>query len=290
MKHLMTPFIIVCGLVLGLAGCARSGLWVANGLARLGNYTLTESVAYGPQALNQLDIYAPKTVAQKRPVIIFFYGGCWGACTTLNKENYPFVAELFTAQGYVVVIPDYRRYPDDTFPAIIDDARSAVEWVKTHIAAYGGDHQQLFLMGFSAGGHLAAMLTLNEAYLAAETHQSLQGFIGLAGPYDFEVKKPYQRIVFGPPENYHNTRLTHFVDGTEPPLLLLYGNDDELVGPSNVVNLTTKIQQCGGQVETHRYDGIDHVGLLASLSILQRKSAVTDTVIQFLRQHVHAPD
>jgi len=278
-------------LILSLTGCANSALFLTNHLARLGNYELTESIAYGPQALNYLDVYTPEKLTEKRPVVIFFYGGCWGACNIINKENYTFVAEFLTAQGYVVVIPDYRRHPEHTFTAIIEDAKNAVEWVKTHAASYGGDHQQLFLMGFSSGGHMAAMLTLNEDYLTPETHQSLRGFIGLAGPYDFEVKKPYQQSIFGPPENYRNTLLTNFVDGTEPPLLLLYGNDDKLVYPRNLINLSNEVKRCGGQVESQRYEGIDHIGLLASLSILRRNPAVTGIILRFLAQHSqqHSP-
>ena len=76
------------------------------------------------------------------------------------------------------------------------------------------------------------MLTLNEHYLLAETSSSLRGFIGLAGPYDFlPFTDEYQRIVFGPEKNYSASQPVNFVGGNEPPLLLLYGNDDDTVRP-----------------------------------------------------------
>ena len=133
------------------------------------------------------------------------------------------------------------------FPEIIDDARRAVEWVHRNIGRYGGDPGKIFIMGHSAGAHLGAMLILDETYLDRDTYQAIQGFIGLSGPYDFlPHTEPYQYAVFGPETRYADSQPINFVDGTEPPLLLLYGDDDTQVKPRNIINLAEKIRAHGG--------------------------------------------
>jgi acetyl esterase/lipase len=271
-------------LLLTVTGCSRLGLIFANSLARFDNYTAIENIAYDKHELNSLSVYLPKDKRKNSPTLIFFYGGCWGGCETLNKEHYLFVAQTLTAHGFNVVIPDYRRYPDVKFDTIMGDTKHAVEWVKTHIAEYGGDPKRLFLMGHSAGAHIAAMLTLNENYLVPAAYSSIKGFIGLAGPYDFlPFTDAYQKVVFGPKENYPNTQPVRFVDGTEPPLLLLYGNDDDTVKPVNIESLSRTVKQKGGCVESHRYDGLGHSDLLGALSIpLQAQEPVLNDIIGFV--------
>lgn len=254
-----------------------------NSLARFANYTVISDIPYGQHTLNSLNVYIPLQKT-KKATVVFFYGGCWGGCETLSKENYLFVAQALTSRGYRVIIPDYRRYPDVKFDTIIADAQHAVEWGHKHIADYGGDPNQIFLMGHSAGAHLAAMLMFNEHYLETETYRSLKGFVGLAGPYDFlPITDEYQKIVFGPPSHYSASQPINFVDGTEPPSLLLYGKNDTTVKPKNIASLRARIKQTGGCVESHEYNNLDHVGLLGSLSLpKQDQEPVLNDIIQFL--------
>lgn len=276
-----------------LCSCTQVSLFIVNGLAEFDDYAVVENIPYGPNKLNHLDIYIPPSPDTqsplKMPVIVFFYGGCWGGCDTGLKEDYQFVAQALTSQGYIAVVADYRRYPEVRFPEIIDDARQATEWVKLNIEQYGGNANSIFLMGHSAGAHLAAMLTLDESYLSLQTRQAIRGFIGLAGPYDFlPFTEPYQYKVFAPQDAYPESQPINFVDGAEAPLLLLYGNDDTTVKPRNIINLAAKVQQLGGKVKTRYYDDIDHIGILAALSIpLRSRTSVLDDINQFIAlQHV----
>lgn len=267
-----------------LAGCTSLELFAINSLARFDDYRVVAGIAYGDWPLNHLDLYLPQQQKAIRATVIFFYGGCWGGCSTINKAYYRFVAQALTAHGYAVAIADYRRYPEVRYAGIMHDTVQAVTWVKMHIAGYGADPDKLFLMGHSAGAHLGAMLTLNEAYLPPEIYRSIKGFIGLAGPYDFlPFTDAYQHEVFGPEENYPASQPVNFVQGSEPPLLLLYGNDDATVKPVNIESLSRKVRQAGGCVETHFYDNLDHVALLAALSIpLKTRQPVLPDIVHFL--------
>lgn len=267
---------------------AAASLKLVNALAQVTGDRPITNLTYGPHPENQLDLYLPADPELAiAPVVVFFYGGCWGACLKFYKSDYRFVAESLAKEGYVVVVPDYRAHPNVKFPAIMTDATNAVEWAIANIGEYGGDPEQLFLAGHSAGAQMTALLTLNENYLEPSSHQKIRGFVGLAGPYDFlPFDQAYQPILFGPVENYPISQPINYVDGNEPPLLLLYGNDDTVVFPHNIENLSAKVTQLGGEVKVHRYDGIDHAGLVGALSIPRRnRQPVYADILQFLNAH-----
>lgn len=249
-------------------------LFLINRIAAFEGYSLDHSVAYGTMPEQQLDVYLPMGASQeKRPVVVFFYGGCWGACTTYRKEQYAFVAEAFTSHNMIAVIVDYRLYPDVMFPDMIADASRAVEWVHKNIAAYGGAADNIFLVGHSAGGHLAAMLTMDKKLLTRETYAGLKGFVGLAGAYNFlPFDEDYMPRLFGPPMQALDSQPVHFVDGTEPASLLLYGADDTRVKRKNIDGLQDSLLAVGSSVQVKIYDGVDHGSIVAAFSVLLRDS------------------
>lgn len=284
---MLVKFIVII-LSLLVCSCTTVSLTLVNTLARMSSYQVYQDLSYGEHQLNSLDVYVPEEILKDSqsafPVVVFFYGGCWGGCETRSKEDYVFVAQALTEHGYIAVLADYRLYPEVKFKQIMNDAAHSVEWVKDNIAQHGGDADSIFLMGHSAGAHLAAMLVLDESYLNKQSYQSIKGLVGLAGPYDFlPFTKEYQKALFGPKESYLLSQPINFVEGTEPPLLLLYGNEDEVVFPRNIKNLTAKVKQLGGQVEAKIYNDIDHFSILGALSIpYQQKTAILGDIIQFL--------
>jgi acetyl esterase/lipase len=283
----LTGIAVIATLATWLGGCSNPALTMANSLARFDDYSRVADQPYGTHELNRLDVYLPAEAI--RGTVVFFYGGCWGACITYTREHYRFVAQALTSTGYAVVIPDYRRYPQVGFTGMMEDSAAAVAWVSDNIARLGGRPDRLILMGHSAGGHLAAMLTVNERYLGTALHGNIRGFIGLAAPYDFVFDKPYLPKVFAGLA-YTESQPSHFVDGNEPPLLLLYGDEDRQVYRRNIDNMTAIVRDKGGQVEAVIYNGIDHVSILAALSIPYRKHyPVMDDIAAFLRRVLAEP-
>ncbi len=177
------PFIIAATLIvmcLGLGGC--SGFDVLNMLAPRGGYTVAADIAYGTDDKQKLDVLTPVAAAGKLPVVVFFYGGSWRSG---SRGDYRFAGEAITGLGYVAVVADYRHYPGAKFPAFQNDAAQAVRWVRENIGAYGGDTNAIFIMGHSAGAHIAALTVVDPKYLqaAGAPEGTIKGFIGLAGPY-----------------------------------------------------------------------------------------------------------
>ena len=87
------------------------------------------------------------------------------------SEIYRFVAEALARRGYVAVLPDYRVYPPARYPDFLDDGAQAVRWAKDNAARFGGDPTKIFIMGHSAGAHIAAMLTIDATWLQSRRAQ-----------------------------------------------------------------------------------------------------------------------
>ncbi|MBM6551434.1 alpha/beta hydrolase [Marinomonas ostreistagni] len=265
------------------SGCTQIGLKTANLPAQLSGLERFEDIAYGTEAQQRLDVYIPEDAANQSsyPVIVFFYGGRW---TDGNKDMYPFLAQKYVDRGYVVVIPDYRKYPEVTFPTFVEDGAQAIAWTVNHIRSYQGNEQQMFVMGHSAGAHIGALLAANPEYLAAHglSTQVIKGFAGLSGPYDFTPEDDDLKDIFGPPERYPQMTVTTFIEGNEPPMLLLWGGKDALVGRQNIDRLSAKIEQQNGQVSTKIYPAMGHVDMVSNMVwFLPSKAPIVDDTQQF---------
>lgn len=272
-----------------LGGC--SGQQLLNGLTPTNGYSRSTNIVYAPAQNLKLDVYTPYG-SQNAPVVVFFYGGRWSEG---SKDLYEFVGAALAKQGFVAVLPDYRLYPQVKFPAFVEDSAQAVRWAHENAARYGGDVGRVFVMGHSAGAYNAAMLATDESYLSAVGGSRiwLSGMIGLAGPYDFlPVTDPDLKDMFGPPERYADTQPINHVDGRNPPLLLLHGENDESVWPKNTRNFAAKVRAAGGWVETVIYPKMSHGWIVATLSQpLQGQSDVMSYVKDFvLRKSGLKPD
>jgi acetyl esterase/lipase len=270
--------LLLSALIFPLPGC---NLGTLNLLASEDGFKLATDVAYGPDQRQRLDIYTPARSSTPAPVVIFFYGGSWSSG---DKNRYLYVASALTARGFVAVIPDYRLYPHIKFPAFVEDGAAAVAWVQRHIAAHGGDPRNVVVMGYSAGAHIAALLTLDERYLPAAAAKPVQGMIGLAGPYDFlPFSNEHLEDMFGPPERYPESQPINFVDGKEPPLLLLHGRRDKLVYPLNTELLARRVEARGGCVKAVIYQRVDHITMLLRLSPVFLKPDILRQIEDFVK-------
>ncbi len=269
----MTLKISLIPLMTGLlSGC--SGQKLLNTMTLGTGYSRASNIVFDDVTGLKADVYTP-TGAANAPMVVFFYGGRWSEG---SKDLYEFAGAALAKQGFVAVVPDYRLYPRVKFPAFVEDSAKAVRWARDNAARYGGDLNRLFLMGHSAGAYNAAMLATDESYLKAVggSRQWLKGMIGLAGPYDF---LPFTdddiKDMFGPPDRYPATQPINHVDGQNPPMLLMHGDDDTAVFPKNTRNLANKIRAAGGPVETVFYPKLSHSWIVATLSTaLQGQSDV----------------
>ena len=144
---------IVAALVLSLPGCAFKSIHRSKNISYL-------PAATG-KAVQQLNIFAPKRNGVLKPVLIFIYGGSWNSG---RKGLYSFFGTRFARKDVLTVIADYPKSPKANFEEMATDVAQAVKWVKENIAAYGGEPENIFLSGHSAGGHLAALVGIKKDY------------------------------------------------------------------------------------------------------------------------------
>lgn len=271
---------MLAGLV---AGC--SPLSLVNAVSPSGADRSVTSAAYGANPRYTLDIYRPESGADSAPVIVFFYGGNW---VSGERKDYAFVGHALAARGFVVVIPDYRLYPQVRYPDFLDDSARAVAWTERKIAAYGGDPKRIFLMGHSAGAYNAAMLALDPRWLRRQGGDParLRGWIGMAGPYNFlPVQNPTTRPVFNYPDTPADSQPLAHVHRGAPPALLIAANKDDLVDPErNTGVLGDRLRAARVPVREVYYDRVNHNTLVATLSqTLRRLAPSLEAVEDFVR-------
>ncbi|KAL5363012.1 Alpha/Beta hydrolase protein [Aspergillus floccosus] len=123
---------------------------------------IEKAVRYGPDSRHRLDIYwkAPQDDSHKIPVVVYFHGGGFRAGDNdISPHIHSNIAKYFATHGTVAVLATYRLLPEAQYPSGIEDATSALAWIKSHIETYGGNPEQIFVLGQSAGGaHLAMAL------------------------------------------------------------------------------------------------------------------------------------
>jgi acetyl esterase/lipase len=259
-----------------LAGCSRLGFLAANVPAAFGPYKRHANIAYGPDPQQRLDVYVPlRAAAGPRPVVVFWHGGRWREG---DKADYRFVGAALAESGYLTLVANYRHYPRVKMPGFMHDAAQAALWAAAHAHEYGGARERLYLMGHSAGAHLAALVALDPRYFAAagQAAPHIAGVIGLSGPYDFlPLLEPDVQDMFGPPELYPESQPINFVRTDAPPMLLVQGLGDETVLPKNARNLATALGALGVPVTLKLYSKLSHADTVAALAALLRGRAAT---------------
>ncbi len=130
------------------------------------------NLAYGDAPRARLDFFAANRSGA--PTLLFFHGGYWQRNA---KDGFSFIAEGPLAYGFHVAVAGYTLAPEAAMDDIVGQARSALQWLHRQLAALGGDPARLYVGGWSAGGHLTAML-MDEPLVA--------GGLAISGLFDLE--------------------------------------------------------------------------------------------------------
>jgi acetyl esterase/lipase len=261
--------------------------WASGGGSRARQ--VAEGVAFGSHG-QALDIWAPADApAGKLPVVIFWYGGGWAKG---DRTAYAFAGRALAKEGFLVVIPDYRKVPQVHFPAFLDDGAEAAAWVQQAIADYHGDPARVAFMGHSAGAYQAVMLALDAKRLTAAGADpaNIKAAVGLSGPYDFyPFDSPRSIAAFSRWPRPEETQPITYASKDAPPLLLVTSNGDTTVRARNANNLAAKLRGLGAAVQVKNYGPLDHEEVVMALSKpFRSKGPVLADSVTFLREHLAA--
>lgn len=272
-----------------LTGCSGAGTRIINALTPSDTYTETRDIAYGDGARRKLDVYRPATLAAeaKAPVVIFLYGGSWREG---SKDDYRFVADALTTHGIVVVIADYRVFPEVGYPDFVTDTAAAVAWTFREIDRYGGDPRRIFVTGHSAGAYNAAMVAFDPRWLQPYGLKpaQLRGFVGLAGPYNFLpiVDEGVQEVFHWPDTPADSQPINHVARDAIPSLLMAARKDTFVYPTKNTEPMAAKLRRVGADVTVDLHDHVDHITLIGAMARpLRFLAPVEKEFVDFVLSH-----
>ncbi|HMO69458.1 MAG TPA: alpha/beta hydrolase [Novosphingobium sp.] len=141
-----------------------------------------QTIAYGSEALQQLDVWRASGVTQPAPLVVFVHGGGWKRGSKDNATGRAMVPH-YTGQGLVFASIDYRLVPAATVEHQAADVAQALKALLDRARPLGIDRSRVVLMGHSAGAHLVALVGTDEQYLRAAglSFADIRGVIPLDG-------------------------------------------------------------------------------------------------------------
>jgi acetyl esterase/lipase len=212
----------------------------------------------------KLDLYFPRTAAgSPTPVAVYVHGGGWSQGSKSLGGWELQVAEGLVTRGYLVAAVDYRLAPQYKWPAQIEDVKCAIRFLRAHADAYHLDPDRIGAWGDSAGGHLVAMLGVAGPSAGFDgsggyTDQSSRvlAVVDLFGPADLTAggwgpnASGVVQSVFGvspgqPSDVLARASPVTYITADAPPFLIMQGDQDTTVPPSQSQELYTRLQAAG---------------------------------------------
>lgn len=243
-----------------------SGVGFLNGITRK-DFTAQYNIAYGQDSRQKLDVYQPLHVSNSkpRPVVLFVHGGSWEEG---SKDDYLFVGESFTRAGYVTVVMNYRLAPTHKYPDYVQDTALAIRWINQNIARYGGNPQQIVVMGHSAGAFNVVEAVDNSRWLAEVNVpvSHIKAVVGIAGPYSYDFRTDSTRDAFPANASPDQVMPDRHVRVDAPPHLLLVGSKDQRVNPVNAQRMQAALQARQIPVQLQTVEGANHVSIMAAVA------------------------
>lgn len=228
------------------------------------SFELNSHVAYGLKARQRLDVYRSKSPRSSRPLVVFVHGGSWAHG---SKEDYVFLAESFTKEGFDVVILNYHLAPEYIFPSYIDDLILALNYLHEQQTDLKISTNNLVLIGHSAGSFnvMSALYSPQPYDLACRS--GIRAVVGIAGPYHFDYKgDQYAEPAFNIQVPYQEVMPYYFVEPNSIRHILLLAEADNLVGDYNTYDMHRRLNEVGNHSEVFVIPRTGHITIIATLS------------------------
>jgi acetyl esterase/lipase len=225
-------------------------------------------------AKHKLDLYLPKD-KKNFPVMVFIHGGAWRSG---DRSMYAAVGNSFAKAGIGVAIPSYRLMPKSPHPAQIRDVAEAFAWVYQNAGQYGGDSKRIYLAGHSAGGHLAALLALDGAYLKehAIPPSAIRGVAALSGVYDVS-RLPEFESDKGAPDGSP----ARYVHPQAPPFLITYCQWDYLGLPRQARDFAAALKKAFVGTQLLYIPGENHIAEI--VDIWKDDDPIARAILNFIK-------
>ena len=225
-----------------------------------------------------LDIYMPAGV-QTPPLLVWVHGGAWRSGT---KER---VTMVFVEHGIATASLDFRQSTEARFPAAVQDIKAAIRFLRANASEYRYRTDRIAISGSSSGGHLAALVGVTNGHTALEgtvgDHpdqssdvQAIVSYYGASNlttilaqstPHGLNVREPALKLLLGAlPESAKElvelASPVFHVDRSDPPLLLVHGDQDPQMPINQAHELEGAYKQLGLDVSLDVVHGAAHGG------------------------------
>jgi len=224
---------------------------------------------YGPAERNRIDLFV---AAPGAPMLVFIHGGYW---QMRAKENFRFLAQGPLFHGINVAFVGYTLAPAARLDEIVAEVRAGVTWLAANAKRHGVDGEQIYVSGWSAGGHLTAM---------ALSLPCVRGGLAISGIFDLEpIRLSYlnEKLGLDEAEAQRNSPVLHLEEGGRR-LIVAYGGDElpELQRQSEEYAAARAGAGLPGRVV--RVPGCDH------FSIMEELAKPSGALMQLVRELVWA--
>ena len=243
---------------------------------------VVRDIAYGAHERQHIDVHAATVRRATRPVpmvVVFHGGGLIGG----SRANTTTVADYFASIGFVGVNAGYRLAPDSKWPDGARDVGAVVTWLHDHAAEYGGNPDQIFLVGISTGSLHAATYVFRPELLAPGTPR-VAGAILASGPYTFDFSEPMkgELAYFGDLKSrWPQMVVTGNVTRTDIPVLLTTAEWDEPRYYGPVAQLFSELVEKHHVRPRYRQSlGHNHVSQLLSIGTVD--TSVSREILDFI--------
>lgn len=234
-----------------------------------------------PDDQDTLDVFMPAG-ASDAPVVVFFHGG---GLQLGSKSSGEALVSSLAPRGIGVVSANYRLSPAVMHPAHVQDAAAAVAWTLSNIASYGGDPEQIYLSGHSAGAYLAALLSLDPSWLHAHGMATsvIRGTVPIS-PFLYveEVAPVREKTVWGDDlDVWRKASVTPYIGPNRPPMRFIYADGDDAWRREQIERLTRELEAAGDvPVDAVKISDRDH------FTVLRRMADADDPAARRLAEFV----
>ncbi|MDB5684511.1 MAG: dienelactone hydrolase [Sphingomonas bacterium] len=222
-----------------------------------------------------VDIYKPSTPGP-HPLILYIHGGGWMGGHTRHSgalADFPKVLAALAAEGFTVASLEYRLSGEAKFPAQLQDSNAALRFLRAHAGEYAIDPARVGVWGGSAGGHLAALTALackeksldpqaggDDCVTAAVTWYGVFDFAGMTATPDGNAAGIRLLGCDGPcpADRIRSVSPVAYIDRSDPPFLLIHGEDDKTVPVQQSRIGQAALAKAGVPVEAIYIPGVDH--------------------------------
>ncbi len=258
----------------------------------------------------KMTLLVPRT-QEAKPAIVYYPGGGF---TSANHEKFIEMRMALAKAGFVVAAAEYRTVPD-RYPALINDAKAAVRYLRAHARKFGIDPQRIGVIGDSAGGYVAQMMgttngekqfdtgdftEVSSDVQAAVTIYGISNLMNIGEGYPEAIQEVHkspavteallihgpafadfagESILSDPQKALEASPIGHIKQGM-PPFLIMHGSADKLVSPIQSEQLYRALTEKGNQADYIEVEGAGHGDLY------RFQPAIIDTVVRWFKEHL----